>query len=188
MVYMSSDFHIGHKVITKYRPQFSSMNEHNEYILNEMSKLTKRDDLFVLGDFIFDCPDFEYYLKQIAKMPLRVKLVMGNHDSLKMYKQDIAKNIEVQLPLFSYKNMWVSHAPIHPDELRNRFINIHGHLHGSVIQNNRFEYTETDCSLVNERYFNVNLDNNNFKFVSLDIIKERAKKFSYLKETEEDLS
>mgnify|MGYP003605830330 FL=1 len=182
MVFFTSDSHLGHRVITKYRPQFQNIKEHDEAFLTEMSKLTKRDDLFVLGDFIFDCPDFEYYLKQIAKMPLKVKLVMGNHDSLKMYKQDIAKNIEIQLPLFSYKNMWVSHAPIHPDELRNRYINIHGHLHGSVIK--------TD-DLVNERYFNVNLDNNNFKFVSLETIKERANKFSYLKEeqkVQEDLS
>jgi hypothetical protein len=35
--------------------------------------------------------------------------------------------MELCLPLFSYKNMWVSHAPIHPDEIRGRDLMIHGH-------------------------------------------------------------
>ena len=159
MVYFSSDFHLGHKVITKYRPQFSTRQEHDEAILSLVSKLTKRDDLYILGDFIFDCPEFEDYLKAFSKMPVKIKLVMGNHDSRKLYSQEIAKNIEVQLPLFSYKNMWVSHCPIIEQELRSRDLNIHGHLHGSTINS--------------DRYFNVNLDNNSFKLVSLDEIKER---------------
>lgn len=161
MVYFTSDTHLGHKVITKYRPQFETRKEHDEAIFDLVSKLTKRDDLMILGDFIFDCPEFDDYLKLFSKMSCKIKLVMGNHDSLKLYKQDIAKNIEIQLPLFSYKNMWVSHCPIHEGELRNRDLNIHGHLHGAEINS--------------DRYFNVNLDNNNFKLVSLDEIKERQK-------------
>ena len=112
--YLSSDWHLGHKVITKYRPQFSSPEEHDEAIFSELGKLNKRDILYILGDFLFDCPDFEKYLERIAKYPCRIKLVMGNHDSLKLYSQTIAKNIEIQLPLFSYKNNWISHCPIHP--------------------------------------------------------------------------
>lgn len=44
---------------------------------------------------------------------------MGNHDSLR-YSQTVAKNIEIQLPLFTYKSFGFSHCPIHPDELRNK--------------------------------------------------------------------
>jgi calcineurin-like phosphoesterase family protein len=39
--------------------------------------------------------------------------------------------------LFKYKNMWLSHAPIHPDELRGR-VNIHGHTHYHVIDDSRY--------------------------------------------------
>lgn len=35
--------------------------------------------------------------------------------------------------------------------------------------------TETDAPLEDPRYFNVNLDNNDFKFVSVDKIKEELK-------------
>ena len=123
-VIMSSDFHFGHKSILKYRPQFETIEQHDNAILTEMSKLTKRDVLYILGDFLFDCDNFEWYLTQIAKMPLRIKLVLGNHDSRELYSQTIAPNIEIQLPLFLYKNYWISHCPIHPQEIRGRMANI----------------------------------------------------------------
>lgn len=157
MVYFSSDFHLGHNSILKYRTKFSSIEEHDEAIFKEMDKLKKRDILYIIGDFLFDCDNFENYLLRISKYPFRIKLVMGNHDSLKLYSQTIAKNIEIQLPLFSYKNNWITHCPIHPKEIRGRGKIIHGHLHGDIIDD--------------PRYFNVNLDNNGFKFVDFDYIK-----------------
>ena len=54
MVYFSSDFHLGHKAILKYRPQFSTIEEHDNAIFSQLEKLTKRDQLFILGDFLFD--------------------------------------------------------------------------------------------------------------------------------------
>lgn len=155
--YFTSDWHLGHKVIIKYRKQFSTIEEHDEAIFKEMDKLKKRDILYIIGDFLFDCDNFENYLLRISKYPFRIKLVMGNHDSLKLYSQTIAKNIEIQLPLFSYKNNWITHCPIHPKEIRGRDKIIHGHLHGDIIDD--------------PRYFNVNLDNNGFKFVDFDYIK-----------------
>ena len=91
--YFTSDWHLGHKVITKYRPQFKTIEEHDNAIFAEAEKLTKRDILFVLGDFLFDCEKFEWYLNEISKMTLKDKLVLRNHDSLKLYTQNIAKNI-----------------------------------------------------------------------------------------------
>ena len=156
--YFTSDWHLGHRVITKYRSQFKTIEEHDNAIFAEAEKLTKRDIIFVIGDFLFDCDDFEYYLERISKLSCRIKLIMGNHDSLKLYSQTIAKNIEIQLPLFTYKSFWISHCPIHPDELRNRIGNIHGHLHNATLDDNR--------------YFDVGLDKNNFKFINLEDIKE----------------
>ena len=158
MNYWTSDWHLGHKVITKYRPQFQTIEEHDNAIFAEAEKLTKRDILFVLGDFLFDCDNFENYLIRISKLKCRIKLVMGNHDSLKLYTQQIAKNIEIQLPLFSYKNFWISHCPIHPDELRGRIAQIHGHLHNAILDD--------------VRYYDVGLDKNNFKFITWEEIKE----------------
>ena len=156
--YFTSDWHLGHKVITKYRSQFKTIEEHDNAIFAEAEKLTKRDIIFVIGDFLFDCDDFEYYLERISKLSCRIKLIMGNHDSLKLYSQTIAKNIEIQLPLFTYKSFWISHCPIHPNELRNRIGNIHGHLHNATLDDNR--------------YFDVGLDKNNIKFINWEDIRE----------------
>lgn len=135
-VFFSSDFHLGHKVIVpKYRKQFNSQEEHDELLLDKIAKLKKREILYILGDFIFDSSKYDYYIKQLNKTCCRIKLVLGNHDSLKLYKED---RFEIQLPLFSYKNNWVSHCPIHPQEMRGRDCNIHGHLHGNVVEKEIF--------------------------------------------------
>ena len=155
-VMFTSDLHLGHRSICKYRSKFTTAEEHDEYILDLMSKLNKRTILFILGDFLFDGPHFEVYLHRIAKFPCTIKLVMGNHDSMQLYTQTIAPNISIQLPLFTYKNTWISHCPIHPQELRNRDGNIHGHLHNSIVPD--------------LRYFNVNLDVNGYDFVPLNKI------------------
>ena len=146
----------GHKVICKYRDVFSSPEEHDTSIIDKILALPKRTVLIVLGDFLFDGDHYDSYIKRLSKKRCRIKLVMGNHDSRKLYKEDI---FEIQLPLYSYKNSWVSHAPIHPDELRGRHINIHGHLHKTVLNN--------------KRYFNVNLDCNDYEFVEWEKIRSR---------------
>jgi calcineurin-like phosphoesterase family protein len=57
----------------------------------------------------------------------------------------------------SYKSFWLSHCPIHPQELRNRKANIHGHLHGSVLND--------------PRYFDVCPEKHNYQMVDYEEIK-----------------
>lgn len=157
--FFTSDFHLGHKVIApKYRTAFSSAEEHDAKLFALMSALTKRDVLYILGDFIFDCPQYDWYLEQIAKFPFRIKLVMGNHDSVRMYELSRPANIELQKPFFTYKHFWVSHCPIHPMEIHGRRGVIHGHLHNAVVPD--------------PRYFNVCLDQHYSSFVPFETIKE----------------
>ena len=163
--YFSSDFHLGHKAITKYRTQFSSMEEHDEAILTMLESFPKRTLMHILGDFLFDGPNLNYYLLRLSNLPYKIKLVMGNHDSKLLYSK-CPSNIEIQLPLYSYKNMWISHCPIHPQELRSRILSVHGHLHGGIVHHCDGE--------PDERYFNVNLDNNNFKPVPIETINSYA--------------
>lgn len=157
MVYFTSDLHLLHKGIVKYRP-FESVEEHDQFMLDKIATLTKRDVLFILGDFMFDSPRFMYYDTLLAKMPCKIKLLLGNHDSRIFYSR-IPSNIELMLPLVNYKGFWLSHCPIHPQEMRERKGNIHGHLHDEILDD--------------PLYFNVNIDVNNYEFVSLDQIKEK---------------
>lgn len=150
----TSDLHLGHANICKYRPQFSSAEDHDELIFDKLAALPKRTLVTVVGDCLFNNPKLDTYLRRLEQLRCKLRIVMGNHDSLKLYKS----NLHIELPLFSYKNKWVSHAPIHSAELRNRLGNIHGHLH-----------LET---LPDPRYFNVNIDVHNYQFVPYEIIHE----------------
>lgn len=76
MVYFTSDTHLGHNNILKYRPQFNSIEEHDTAIFDSISKLTKRDDLFILGDFIFDSPNYQHYIDTFYKFPCKIRLVI----------------------------------------------------------------------------------------------------------------
>lgn len=166
MNYFTSDLHLGHKSIPKYRDGFKSMETHDNFIIDKILKLGKRDILYILGDFLFDGPHYDEYVQRLQKAKCRIKLSLGNHDSLRLYSPIIKENgkllFEVQLPFYSYKSIWLSHCPIHPFEMRNRLGNIHGHMH-----------LET---LGDPKYFNVNIDVNDYKFVSFDYIKEYFEK------------
>lgn len=60
MVYFTSNLHLGHNTILKYRgDRFSSIEEHDEYILKNIQKLSKRDILYIIGDGIFDCDKYD---------------------------------------------------------------------------------------------------------------------------------
>lgn len=164
----TSDTHLLHKAIPKYRTEFSSMEEHDSYIIDKIVSLPKRTVLHILGDFIFDGDRYEEYIERLSKKKCRIKLILGNHCSKNLYRQKEQELFELQLPLYSYKNNWISHCPIHPKELRGRDLNIHGHLHKSIIED--------------DRYFNVNLDINNYEFVTWEEIRDRQNKVKINKE------
>lgn len=152
-VFFAGDLHFGHIGISKFRP-FSSEEEHRETIIeNFNSVLGKRDTLWLMGDIAFNAE----VIAQVNRIQCARKfLVLGNHDY---------KNIRLWLSVVDeifgitkQKGMWLSHAPIHPDELRGK-INVHGHVHYATIDD--------------PRYFNVSLENIGYKPISLLEIRER---------------
>lgn len=60
--------------------------------------------------------------------------------------------------------------------MRDRDCNIHGHLHGGIVEKETANYSFKD-----ERYYNVCLDNNNFEFVPFDKIVEDVKNLKGIK-------
>jgi len=131
-VFMCSDFHFGHKRINKFRTKFSSELEHQEYVIDRYNSVVgKNDKVFVLGDAAFTMES----MAAIKRLAGNKVLIRGNHDKL---------NTTVYLWAFQevygflkYKGCWLSHAPIHPQELRGLF-NIHGHVHNETIPDKRY--------------------------------------------------
>lgn len=151
-VFTIADTHFGHKNIIRFRDQFSTPEEHDMHIVNRWNNTVKnRDIVIVLGDFSFTS-DQAYVNKIRDMLHGTIKLVTGNHD------QTIPHSVTVLPGLYSYKHVWMSHAPIHPLELRGRF-NIHGHTHAMKIPDLRYlcvsceqvDFTPVDFSLLKER-------------------------------------
>lgn len=133
-VWFGSDFHWGHKKIGQFRtPLVQSEVENRERIQKDwITNVNKHDDVYILGDFCFDMEITE----QILDMPGQRKyLIRGNHDEFDLGVY--AKYFTNIYGLKKYKEFWLSHAPIHPNELRGR-PNLHGHVHFHSVEDKRY--------------------------------------------------
>jgi calcineurin-like phosphoesterase family protein len=140
VVYMTSDWHLGHKGVERFRTEFGSCSEMEGLILeNYLSAVGKRDIVWMLGDMCFDMDS----IMLMRTLPGDKRFVMGNHDTDKCRgteKVDIEQIVLTYDQVHSmarYKHSWLTHAPIHPDELRGK-INIHGHVHRHSIEDDRY--------------------------------------------------
>lgn len=134
-VLFCSDLHFGHKNIGKFRNSLISDNteEENRWRICEdwRKRVTKRDIVYVLGDACFSMDTiFEF-----GELPGKKILVRGNHDLLDT--QVYLKYFDGVYGLLKYKEFWLSHAPIHPNELRGK-VNLHGHVHYGTIPDKRY--------------------------------------------------
>lgn len=150
-VYVISDLHLGHKRILEFSGQWrnwaDSVLEHDHILIERIRSVckNKRDILYILGDVAMDVDKLE----MLDEIPAQKILVRGNHD---VYPDDVYRKYFTKILGFvRYKNMWLSHCPIHPDELRGK-ICVHGHVHSNSIRN---KYTlELD-----NRYINACVEN-----------------------------
>lgn len=143
-VYFISDLHLGHHNILGFcRPQFATVEEMHEYIVDTWNDtVNKRDCVYVLGDVWFGA-DHQYILNRLQG---NKKLVLGNHDrhSMSEYAQYFSKIFGMTF----YKEAVLSHMPCHPNNLEFRAkINIHGHIHDPKdnIQDARYINVCMDC-------------------------------------------
>lgn len=132
-VWFCSDLHFGHKNIERFRKHITSEADNRHKIKDDWLRVvTKRDHVYVLGDACFTMDT----LKDLAELPGEAKyLVRGNHDQLNTAAY--LKVFKEVYGLFKYREFWLSHAPIHPDELRGR-VNLHGHVHYNSIPDKRY--------------------------------------------------
>ena len=159
-----SDLHLGHSNICKYRTNFSSAEEHHNTIFENLAtNLHKRDTLYLLGDVAFD----KYWLSKIKGLNCRHKLLIaGNHDLERgIHMKDLVDTYDDVKALYSKRNVWFSHCPIHPQELRGRTCNITGHLHNQLVLDEE--------GLPDKRYINVCVEHTDYKPISFSDIMER---------------
>ena len=125
------DLHLGHQNIASFsgpqRGGITNVEEHDAWIVERWNSVCSKNDLvWVLGDV---CMDREK-LPLLKRMKGNKHLILGNHDEFAL---DVYKPYFNKIHGFlKYKGMWLSHAPVHPDELRGK-VNVHGHVHNNPI-------------------------------------------------------
>jgi calcineurin-like phosphoesterase family protein len=165
-IWFCSDLHLGHKNIHHLRKYLDSEQANTDRIVDDWKlKVRPRDLVWVLGDAAFT----EEAIDIIAALPGTKNLVRGNHDDLPLASYLRAFS-EVYGIVKKY-GYWLTHAPIHPDELRGK-INVHGHVHYATIKTDE---GYTDC-----RYFNACVENATYQFktplFSLNQLREHIEK------------
>lgn len=149
------DIHGGHKNICNFRPQFNSEKEHLEFIKdNYHKKVTKRDKVFFMGDIAFTLEALQEISTWVGHQKI---LICGNHDLDRIDMKTISQYYDEVYSFLKYKDFWLSHFPIHPDELRGK-LSLHGHTHTHNIDD--------------PRYFNTSCENIDYTPISLYEIRE----------------
>lgn len=122
-VYFIGDMHFGHTGIHKFRKQFPNEQVHRAYLMEKwITTIGKRDVVYVMGDAAFT----QEGLDDIGKLAGRKILIRGNHDLLPT--EAYLGVFEEVYGALAWKGMWLTHIPIHPQELYGR-TNVHGHCH-----------------------------------------------------------
>lgn len=134
-IYYIADLHFGHANILSFSPEYrggSNIDEHDEWLIQQWNSVVrKRDSVYVLGDVAFSREG----LAKCGRLAGDKKLIMGNHD-----KYPAASYLDYFRGLsgvMKHRGFWLSHAPIHPEELRG-IRNIHGHVHSKTIDDHRY--------------------------------------------------
>lgn len=156
-IFFSSDLHLGDPLILKHRPHFSSIEQHDQTICNNiLSVLHKRAVLYLLGDIILGPSGFEI-IREFRATGATVILILGNHDTEHYSLQQLVPEFDAIHGSLSKFGMWLTHIPLHQDHLRDRAC-VHGHEHRLLVDDPRF--------------YNVVPEYNDYMPVSLDHIRD----------------
>lgn len=140
-IYITSDTHFNHKNIIEYcnRP-FKSAEEMDNYMIKQWNETITNDDIIInLGDFAFG--DSERIREYASRLNGKKILIQGNHDrkgvgffescGFTVWKK--GSNLPIIKDGVEY-NYILSHAPLDNIDIPEGYINIHGHIHGTLLK------------------------------------------------------
>lgn len=154
-VWFCSDLHLDHENIAKFRKHVSSPKHNEELIFAAWESYVKKKDIvWVLGDACFS----KASLERLGKLKGIKRLVRGNHDNY-CTTQELLEVFQEVEGLVRYKGFWLSHAPVHPDELRGK-VNLHGHVHYETVVREVYDKDgDVERRMTDPRYLNCCVEN-----------------------------
>lgn len=139
--FFTADPHFGHANIIRFcdRP-FESKQEHDETLIsNWNSVVTKKDHVYVLGDFGFGSPAW-LYNKIAQRLNGKIHLILGNHDK-SVKKEPLCNRFVFIKDVHFFKQkahgktveIFLSHYPHRswPKSYHGSF-HLFGHVHGKL--------------------------------------------------------
>lgn len=170
--FFCSDLHLGHKTLMKgFRGTiFSSMEEHDNTITENLLALPRGSRLYILGDLFwkYNSEQTMQFFVKFKKKKIDLHLIEGNHDKTVNWKNVTIKSIS------QMKSITINKQPIflchYPMEVYNRSHynawSLYGHVH--------YEDETWKKNYANQHFqgkkLNVNLELHNFKPWSFDEI------------------
>lgn len=159
--WLIGDTHFNHSNIIEYtnRP-FDDVEQMNDTIIENWNKQVKPSDVVIhLGDFAMgNKVEQKAVFDQLQGI---IKLVMGNHDRLKVrdyYEMGFAE--VYRYPILLNKILMLSHEPIVMPK-NNFFYNVHGHIHVN--------------DAPSKYHINLCVEKTNYQLVSLNSIMRQTK-------------
>lgn len=133
-IWFISDTHFNHANIIKYcRPEFNSVEEMNELMIENWNKVVKKGDkVYHLGDVFFG--NKEEFKKLWPRLNGKKRLIVGNHDDVKFMASGGFFEKIMLWRVWNDKGFLFTHVPVHPDSIQERLVvsggvNVHGHTH-----------------------------------------------------------
>lgn len=163
--FVASDHHFGHdKILTfvhdgKPLRDFATIKEHDLHIVEMHNSVVRpQDTTYFLGDVVIN----QKNLWMLGKMNGRKILIKGNHDIFALkYYVPYFEDIRAAVPT-KCRTAWMTHVPVHTDNLYRFKINIHGHTHGNLIKD---QWGKPD-----QRYINVCMEHINYTPIEIEAI------------------
>lgn len=139
-----ADLHIDQEHCRHRRNWFPTLKEYQDDTAKKWDETVgENDTIWLCGDI---CTTWEG-LRWIKARPGKKILVLGNWD--KVFDNDIRTILEVYDDVEGFhkhqKGFYISHAPTHPSDLRNRK-NIHGHRHDDPVPDSRYVCVSIDMA------------------------------------------
>ena len=196
MDYYIADTHFGHEaILNECRPQFKTIQEMDKFIIDNINrKMTKKDTLYIIGDFSYRSkrPPLEY-LEAIK--PKKV-LILGNHDEwFKKLSEEEKEKYFINDEKQGYneyrtkKNsieLYFCHYPMldwNGSHYFGHSFSICGHIH-----NRKEGRLSAEVFPLIKNQFNAGVDINNFEPVTFEELIENNARFYQRTYTDEEIA
>ena len=141
-IYIISDLHFGHENLATHRG-FKNAKEQDAFIISNWNRIIKpKDTVWILGDITMEKANYDV----LDSLNGYKKVVLGNHDK-PQHTKELLKHVNSVCGVFRYRRVLFTHVPIHESEFRYISVNIHGHIHEKIIDDDR--YFNVSCEAVN---------------------------------------